>query len=243
MISKNELKYIQSFAHKKHWAEESVFIVEGPKLVGELLESDWEVEAIYGIKEWEESANGHLPNFQLVTEEELERMSLLQQPNQVIALVKKKQYNTALQFKGKSTIVLDGIQDPGNLGTILRMADWFGISHVICSKDTVDCYNSKVLQATMGAIFRVSVSYVDLVDFFTQNTKPVYGALLEGDNLFNTTFEKEGIILLGNEGNGIRETTKNFIKYPITIPKYGNAESLNVATAGAIILGSLFRGI
>jgi TrmH family RNA methyltransferase len=123
------------------------------------------------------------------------------------------------------------------------MADWFGISHVICSLDTVDCYNSKVLQATMGAIFRVSVSYVELNDFFNKNTKPVYGALLEGENLFNTNFKSEGIILLGNEGNGIRQINKKHINFPITIPKFGEAESLNVATAGAIILGSLFRGI
>ena len=237
MISKNELKYIQSFAHKKHWAEESVFIVEGPKLVGELLDSDWEVEAIYGIKEWEESANGHLPNFQLVSEEELERMSLLQQPNQVIALVKKKQYNTAIQFKGKSTIVLDGIQDPGNLGTIIRTLDWFGGTQMIVTEDTAGLYNPKVIQSTMGSFLRVRVEEVqDIPGLLAKQSSPVYGALLEGHSIYSTEFKKEGFLIIGNESKGIREELLPCINQAISIPKFGEAESLNAAVATGIIL-------
>jgi TrmH family RNA methyltransferase len=241
MISKNRIRFIKSLEQKKIRQIEQLFVIEGEKMVLEAL--TWipsHIEAIYHTPDFPFENNSQPFISEQITETELKAISSLKTPNKAIAICRLLPSH---EKSSNYTIVLDGVQDPGNLGTILRMADWFGISHVICSKDTVDCYNSKVLQATMGAIFRVSVSYVDLVDFFTQNTKPVYGALLEGDNLFNTTFEKEGIILLGNEGNGIRETTKNFIKYPITIPKYGNAESLNVATAGAIILGSLFRGI
>lgn len=216
-------------------------MIEGEKMVHEAI--NWipeYIETIYYTSDF----IFETPFDSILCEEinlnELKNISSLKTPNKAIAICK---FLPTTSVISPYTIVLDGIQDPGNLGTILRMADWFGISHVICSKDTVDCYNPKVLQATMGAIFRVSVSYVELEDFFSENTKPVYGALLDGENLFSTNFEKEGIILLGNEGNGIREKNKKYIQYPITIPKYGNAESLNVATAGAIILGSLFRGI
>ena len=216
-------------------------MIEGEKMVQEAIKWIPEyIETIYYTSDF----IFETPFDSILCEEinlnELKNISSLKTPNKAIAICK---FLPTTSVISPYTIVLDGIQDPGNLGTILRMADWFGISHVICSKDTVDCYNPKVLQATMGAIFRVSVSYVELNDFFNKNTKPVYGALLEGENLFNTNFTDEGIILLGNEGNGIRQINKIYINFPITIPKYGEAESLNVATAGAIILGSLFRGI
>lgn len=241
MISKNRIRFIKSLEQKKIRHEEELFIIEGEKMVLEALE--WipeSIQTVYHIHDFYFTPPNKNIVFEEVTENELKSISSLKTPNKAIAICHFLPIKKTLS---DYAIVLDGVQDPGNLGTILRMADWFGISHVICSKDTVDCYNPKVLQATMGAIFRVSVSYVELEDFFSENTKPVYGALLDGENLFNTNFEKEGIILLGNEGNGIREKNKKYIQYPITIPKYGNAESLNVATAGAIILGSLFRGI
>jgi len=241
MISKNRIRFIKSLEQKKIRQQEGLFMIEGEKMVHEAI--NWipeYIETIYYTSDF----IFETPFDSILCEEinlnELKNISSLKTPNKAIAICK---FLPTTSVISPYTIVLDGIQDPGNLGTILRMADWFGISHVICSKDTVDCYNPKVLQATMGAIFRVSVSYVELEDFFSENTKPVYGALLDGENLFSTNFEKEGIILLGNEGNGIREKNKKYIQYPITIPKYGNAESLNVATAGAIILGSLFRGI
>ena len=241
MISKNRIRFIKSLEQKKIRQQEGLFMIEGEKMVHEAI--NWipnYIESIYYTSDFifENSLNSVL--CEEISLSDLKNISGLKTPNKAIAICK---FIPPKKDISPYSIVLDGVQDPGNLGTILRMADWFGISHVICSKDTVDCYNPKVLQATMGAIFRVSISYVELEDFFTKNTKPVYGALLEGENLFNTNFSKEGIILLGNEGNGIRQINKKHINYPITIPKFGEAESLNVATAGAIILGSLFRGI
>lgn len=241
MISKNRIRFIKSLEQKKIRQEEGLFVIEGEKMVLEAIE--WipnYIITIYCTNESESIKTTRNIQIEEVSSNELKSISSLKTPNKAIAICKNLPPTSIIS---PYTIALDGIQDPGNLGTILRMADWFGISHVICSFDTVDCYNPKVLQATMGAIFRVSVSYVELNDFFNKNTKPVYGALLEGENLFNTNFKSEGIILLGNEGNGIRQINKKHINFPITIPKFGEAESLNVATAGAIILGSLFRGI
>ena len=241
MISKNRIRFIKSLEQKKIRQQEGLFMIEGEKMVHEAI--NWipeYIETIYYTSDF----IFETPFDSILCEEinlnELKNISSLKTPNKAIAICK---FLPTTSVISPYTIVLDGIQDPGNLGTILRMADWFGISHVICSKDTVDCYNPKVLQATMGAIFRVSISYDDLDDFFTNNKKPVYGALLNGKNLFTNHFENEGIILLGNEGSGIRESNFKYIDQSITIPKFGNAESLNVATAGAIILGSLFRGI
>jgi TrmH family RNA methyltransferase len=241
MISKNRIRFIKSLEQKKIRQQEGLFMIEGEKMVHEAI--NWipnYIESIYYTSDFifENSLNSVL--CEEISLSDLKNISGLKTPNKAIAICKFIPPKTDIS---PYSIVLDGVQDPGNLGTILRMADWFGISHVICSKDTVDCYNPKVLQATMGAIFRVSISYVELEDFFNKNTKPVYGALLEGENLFNTNFTNKGIILLGNEGNGIRQINKKHINHPITIPKFGEAESLNVATAGAIILGSLFRGI
>jgi TrmH family RNA methyltransferase len=237
MISKNELKYIQSFAHKKHWAQESVFIVEGPKLVGELLESDWEVESMYGVEEWAKSWGNSIPNFNVVSAVELERMSLLQQPNQVIALVKKKQYVNPLDYKDKCTVILDGIQDPGNLGTIIRTVDWFGGAQIIVSEDVAGVYNPKVIQSTMGSFLRVRVEVVDDIPaLLKKQSLPVYGALLEGSSIYQTKFSKEGFLIIGNESKGIRENLIPAINHAISIPRMGHAESLNAAVATGIIL-------
>lgn len=237
MISKNELKYIQSFAHKKHWAEESVFIVEGPKLVGELIQSDWELESVYGIQEWADQLDRPIPNFELVEAHELERMSLLQQANQVIALVKKKQYIEPLSFKEKFTVILDGIQDPGNLGTIIRTVDWFGGSQIIVTEDTAGFYNPKVIQSTMGSFLRIRVEVVkDIPSILAQHSLPVYGALLEGASIYQTSFKKEGFLIIGNESKGIRASLTPHINHAISIPRFGDAESLNAAVATGIIL-------
>jgi TrmH family RNA methyltransferase len=241
MISKNRIRFIKSLEQKKIRQQEGLFVIEGEKMINEAIA--WipnYIDSIYYTEEFELKNKPKNAIIEEVNENELKNISSLKTPNKALALCK---FIPSSSTFSNYILALDGIQDPGNLGTILRMADWFGISHVICSKDTVDCYNPKVLQATMGAIFRVSVSYVSLEEFFAQKLKPVYGALLEGDNLFTTKFEKEGIILLGNEGNGIRENILNSINHPITIPRFGQAESLNVASAGSIILGSLFRGI
>jgi TrmH family RNA methyltransferase len=239
MISKNRIRFIKSLELKKNRLNEQLFVIEGEKMVHEAIEwiPDF-IDSIYTTSELNLNYNNQNIKIEYITENELKLISSLKTPNKAIAICKflpqKEPFSNYI-------IALDGIQDPGNMGTILRMADWFGISHIICSTDTVDVYNPKVLQATMGAIFRVSVIYTSLDTFFSENTKPVYGALLEGKNIFKESFEKEGVILLGNEGKGIRNETLKYINQAITIPRFGHAESLNVATAGAIILGSIFR--
>jgi len=240
MISKSRIRLIKSLQLKKQRSLQNMFVIEGEKMVYESIQ--WipdSIDTIYYTEDFDMHFFDNTSiNRQLITLQELKEISTLKTPNKAVALCKSLHKNYTYS---NLIIVLDGVQDPGNMGTILRLADWFGISHVICSLDTVDCYNPKVLQATMGAIFRVCVEYLDLNEFLKNTQLPVYGALLEGDNLFKSNLQNNGVILLGNEGNGIREENKKYITHPITIPRYGNAESLNVATAGAIILGSFFQ--
>ena len=236
MINKNELKYIQSFAHKKQWAQESVFIVEGPKLVAELLDSDWIIEKIYATVEWADKQTDPSLNIQIVEAFELEKMTQLQKPNQVIALVEKKLYRAPLEFKEKFTLVLDGVQDPGNMGTIIRTADWFGCTQVIVSEDSANLYNPKVIQSTMGSFLRVRVAAVEIADVLKEANLPVYGALLEGSSLYQTKFTMEGFLVIGNESKGIRPEIISMVTQAVSIPKFGAAESLNAAVASGIIL-------
>ena len=236
MINKNELKYIQSFAHKKHWVEESVFIIEGPKMVEELMASDWGIHQVYATKKWIQNQPFKPHYVTEVTDFELEKMSHLQTANEVIALVEKKQIIAPVQLKGQLTLVLDGIQDPGNFGTILRTADWFGLNQIIVSADTANCYNPKVIQSTMGSILRVKVVIADLPELLASVKLPIYGAVLEGKSIQTTQLQKEGVLIIGNESKGIRKPLLAMITDPITVPKYGKAESLNAAVATGIIL-------
>jgi TrmH family RNA methyltransferase len=238
MINKNELKYIQSFAHKKHWAEESVFIIEGPKMVEELIASDWVIRQIYATKEWIQNQPLKAHYVTEVSDFELEKMSQLQTANQVLALVEKRQETGKIQLKGKLTLVLDGIQDPGNLGTIIRTADWFGLDQIIVSADTANWYNPKVIQSTMGSILRVKVEEADLAELLGKTKLPIYGAVLEGKSIQEVHIGNEGLLIIGNESKGIRSAISSFITQPITIPKYGDAESLNAAVATGIILST-----
>jgi TrmH family RNA methyltransferase len=239
MISKNRIRFINALSQKKQRIENNRFIIEGEKMVQEAIQ--WIpnlIENIYSTSEFDLSNSNYNGLLDEISPKELKEISTLTTPNKALAICKipdNKRIDSSL------IICLDGIQDPGNMGTILRLADWFGIKDVVCSKNTVDCYNPKVLQATMGAIFRVHVHYVDLNDFLSNTELPIYGALLEGENLFTKNYERKGIIVLGNEGNGISEDIKKHVQRAITIPRFGEAESLNVATAGAIILGSFFR--
>jgi len=236
MINKNELKYIQSFVHKKQWAQESVFMVEGPKLVAELLNSDWIIEKIYATVEWADKQTDPSLNIQIVDDFELEKMTQLQKPNQVIALVEKKLYMKPLEFKGQFTLVLDGVQDPGNMGTIIRTADWFGCTQVIVSEDSANLYNPKVIQSTMGSFLRVRVAAMDIATVMADANLPVYGALLTGSSLYQTKFTTEGFLVIGNESKGIRPEIISMVTKAISIPKFGAAESLNAAVATGIIL-------
>lgn len=234
MITANQKKFVKSLAQKKFRTEYNCFVVEGEKLVHELIDSDFEIEVIYALKDWIEENQPE--KAEEVSAKELASISLLKTPNQVLAVVKQKKEplpNTINSF----SIVLDKIQDPGNLGTIIRTADWFGIKTIICSDDSVDVYNPKVIQATMGSLFRVNVVYTNLTDFFKEyNSLSVYGAMLDGENVYQKTLNKKGsVLLMGNESKGISESLLPFITDKILIPKIGHAESLNVASATAIL--------
>ena len=239
MLSKNEVKSIQSLCHKKQRQQEGLFVAEGVKLVEEIIQSDYRVKKIFSTDKWY-SENTHLNAIiSIVSEDELKRISSLQTPNQVLAIVYQPIITTISLLGNQLTLVLDGIQDPGNMGTIIRNADWFGISQIICSHNTVELYNPKVIQGTMGSFLRVKVSYVDLVPLLKNTNIPVYGALLDGESIYAVQKPKEGIILIGNEGQGISKELLPFISNPITIPKIGGAESLNAAVATGIILSHL----
>ncbi len=238
MISKNEVKYIQSLYHKKTRDDEALFIAEGPKLVDELQNSDYVIRKIYAVDKW---INRHkaAPYIQSVTWNEMERISNLQTPNQVLAIAEQKENTSSPILAGTITLVADGIQDPGNFGTLIRLADWFGLQQIVASIDTVDMYNPKVVQATMGSFVRVFVWYEDLKSWLKQSPVSIYGALLHGDNVYTAGPITEGLLIAGNEAKGIREELLPFIQHAITIPRTGKAESLNVAVATGIILSHI----
>ena len=238
MLSKNELKYIQSLCQKKQRAQEGLFLAEGPKLARELLNSDYQVEKLYATEEWL-AENKVDVEATVVTEIELGKMSTLQTPNEVLLMCRQKTDLGEPVFKNKVSIVLDGLQDPGNLGTIIRIADWFGISQIIASEDTVEFYNPKVIQSTMGSFIRVKCWYRNLTEILSSINMPIYGALLKGQSINQISPLKEWILLIGNESKGIRETTLPFITKAVTIPRIGQAESLNAAVATGILLSHL----
>ena len=239
MVTKSELKYIQSLSDKKVRLETGCFIAEGVKLVGEMIAAGYPLKAVYALDSWESPD----PSIEVTRIEafELEKMSMLQTPNQVLAVAMMPQKKETLNLAGPLTIVLDGIQDPGNMGTIIRTADWFGITQIVASEDTVDVYNPKVIGATMGSFMRVSVTYKNLADWMPTIKLPVYGALLEGENVFTIKTPQKGLLVIGSEGKGIRENILDFITHPVTIPKIGEAESLNAGIAAGIIVAQLTR--
>jgi len=241
MVSRSQLKYIQSLGQKKYRDEEGVFVAEGPKLVKELIESDVELTQVYALNEWIEDNKDLLRsvNVTAINETELERTSQLKTPNKVIAIVKKFEVNEP-GIKERISLVLDAIRDPGNLGTIIRIADWFGVSQIICSTDCADMYNSKVVQATMGSIARVNVFYTDLPVWLKQRSGVrIYAAMLEGKDVTKMSTIKEGLIIIGNESMGINKEVLQYSNEKISIPRKGSAESLNAAVATGIILSHL----
>ncbi len=238
VISKNDVKYIQSLYQKKNRDSEGLFIAEGPKLVKELLQAGFVLKKTYALAEWA-AVNGHLGDVTIVLPEQLEKISALQTPNQVVAIAEKHTIPVEPQLKGAFSLVLDGIQDPGNMGTILRIADWFGITQVIASTDTADVYNPKVVQATMGSITRVNVWYKQLQPWLQAAGVPVYAALLDGLDVTTAGKVNEGVLIIGNEGRGIRPEILSFIQKPLTIKGKGGAESLNAAVATGIILSHI----
>jgi TrmH family RNA methyltransferase len=248
MFSKSTVKYIQSLQHKKFRDEEGLFVAEGPKLVGELLEGNiFACKNIYALGEWVEKLPGRLkaklePQLLLIKDFELEKISGLVKPNLVLGVFEKKVAHTDPSLKNKVSLLLDDIQDPGNLGTIIRIADWFGIENVICSLHTADMYNSKVVQSTMASLQRVNLVYTDLGVFLQKHTSiKKIAAALHGNPLTSVSHLKEGIIIIGNESKGISEPIMQLANEKITIARYGEAESLNAAVAAGIILYEVFR--
>jgi TrmH family RNA methyltransferase len=242
MVSRSQLKYIQSLGQKKYRDTEGVFVAEGPKLVKELIESkNAELTQVYTLNEWAEENKDLLKDISVtaINETELKRISQLTTPNKVLAVVKKFEVNEPV-IKERISLVLDAIRDPGNLGTIIRIADWFGISQIICSGDCADMYNSKVVQATMGSIARVNVFYTDLPVWLKQSPGVrIYAAMLEGKDATKMSAIKEGLILIGNESMGIDKEVLSYANEKISIPRKGRAESLNAAVATGIILSHL----
>ena len=243
MIVKSKVKYINSLGDKKLRDADKVFIAEGPKIINELLgEPSIEPKEIFALKEWiQEHTNPSLP----ITEIDdilLGRLSFLSTPNQVIGLFSMPE-RRPLSFRNKVSIVADGIQDPGNLGTIVRCADWFGVRQVICSKDCADIFNPKAVQSTMGSIARVNVYYDDLNTVLTQNRDniKIYAATLNGSDIEKIEPVAEGAIIIGNESKGISDNLLSLAHERITISKKGKAESLNAAVATGIILSHLLQ--
>jgi TrmH family RNA methyltransferase len=234
MLTKNQIKLIRSLSLKKNRQKHGLFVVEGEKLVNEILASDWEVESIYATKEWLGS------DAVIVSKNELNRISSLKSPNKVLAVVKVKA--NLKPISGDTVLALDGIKDPGNLGTIIRLADWFGVKDIICSTDCVDYLNPKVVQSTMGSFARVNLHYTNLVDVFNDNPDyTLYVTVLNGTSLKDVKKVKKKIIILGSESKGVGEDILELKGERITIPKskFSRAESLNVSIASAIILSSL----
>ena len=231
MITKNQIKFIKSLSLKKNRIKEQLFIAEGEKIVSELLRSDFEIKNIYATKEWKVSND----NITQISNAELQRISNLKSPNKVLAIVQFKNHKI-IKHDG-ITLVLDEINDPGNLGTIIRMCDWFGVKQIICSKNTVDIFNPKVVQSAMGSAFRVQVNYTDLENYLSDIKTPIYGAFMHGKNLKEVKIPKSAHLVMGNEANGISAEINKLITDKVAIKNIGkSAESLNVAVATSILL-------
>jgi RNA methyltransferase, TrmH family len=240
MVSKNQIKLITSLQQKKYRNEHKLFLAEGVKVIQELLESNFDLQHLYVTE----------PLFATVTSinkteispSELKKISALTTPNNCLAIFKIPNQQP-IQQKGL-LVALDDIRDPGNLGTILRLCDWFGIEQLLCSNETVDIYNPKVIQATMGSISRVQTNYVDLKTFLKTTSLPIFGTFMDGISIYEENLPQEGIIIFGNEANGISPEIEKMVQHRIAIPRFGNiqkTESLNVATATAIILSEFRR--
>ncbi len=240
MITKNQVKYIQSLGQKKWRDIEQVFIAEGPKLVNELLiAGNCKIIQLYALKEWINHSTRSIEIIE-VTNDELQRISQLTTANQVLAIAKKIDWQGEPVIKGNISLVLDEIQDPGNMGTIIRLADWFGVKNIFCSMNCADAYSPKVVQASMGSITRVRIEYTDLSSLLEKNNElPIYAATLSGRDITKMEKLNEGLLVVGNESKGISDDILKLVNANITIPGKGKAESLNAAVATGIILSHL----
>jgi TrmH family RNA methyltransferase len=249
MVSKNQIKLITSLQHKKYRIEHQLFIAEGVKVIQELLVSNFELEHLFETDAIFDQVS--ISQKTLITEPDMKRITALSSASSCLAIFKIP-IQTKIETKGLM-VALDDVRDPGNLGTIIRLCDWFGVKQLLCSTETVDVYNPKVIQATMGSITRVKVNYIDLNEFVLKSSLPVFGTFMDGKNLYKETLPKEAILILGNEANGISASLEKGIKNRIAIPRFPSAvgdassddmqktESLNVATATAIFLSEFRR--
>ena len=256
MLSKNQIKLIKSLETKKNRKREGLFVAEGPKVVGDLLRAGYQPHSIFTTSQpstfhLQPSTLHPTPSTFNVTDEELHRISFLQHPQEVLAIFHiptsalNPQPSTIHPQPHTLNLALDGVQDPGNVGTIIRIADWFGITQIYCSPDSADVYNPKVVQATMGSLAHVSITYCDLVPLLREANVPIYGTLLDGQDIYQQPLSREGIIVMGNEGNGISPEVRQLVNHKLLIPNFNKnsetAESLNVAIATAITCSELRR--
>lgn len=248
MLTKAIIKYIKSLKDKKNRDEFGTFVVEGNKMIAELIHI-FKCQYLIATNDIINSLDSiNIDNIIEVKNNEIERVSFLKNPQESIAVFYKPNHTEINDIKDKLTLVLDEIQDPGNLGTIIRIADWYGIENIVCSKNTADVYNPKTVQATMGALARVRLHYVDLVPFLNKyQSLPIYGTFLDGENIYSNDITSDGIIIMGNEGNGVSKEVENLVNKRLFIPSYPpnqeTSESLNVAVATAIVCAEFRRRI
>ncbi|WP_298346098.1 RNA methyltransferase [uncultured Algibacter sp.] len=238
MLSKSQIKLITSLKQKKYRQQHGFFVVEGVKTITELLNSNLKLHKLYST----ESFNINAKDEVIISDSDLKRISYLKTPNKALAIFKMPTQKSI--EKTGLIVALDAIRDPGNLGTIIRLCDWFGVKELVCNIETVDCYNPKVIQATMGSITRVNVSYVDLEVFLKEIEVPVFGAFMEGQNVYSKALPEQGVLVMGNEANGVSKQIESIVTEKVSIPRFGDlqaTESLNVATATAILLSEFRR--
>ncbi|UOB16783.1 TrmH family RNA methyltransferase [Abyssalbus ytuae] len=241
MVSKNQIKLIKSLHQKKYRNLNSLFIAEGIKVINELIREGMDLHTLYATSAGKFTKIDENKFFE-ISESELKKISFLKTPNHAVAIFK---IPAAKKINNKSLVVaLDDIRDPGNLGTIIRLCDWFGITDLVCSINTVDCYNPKVVQATMGSLARVNITYLELEEFIKESGSDVFIADMEGENVYKTNLPSNGILIMGNEANGISQSIRKAASKKLSIPRFGSlqkTESLNVATATAILLSEFKR--
>lgn len=238
MLSKNQIKLITSLKQKKQRQQHGFFVVEGVKTIKELLQSHLKLHALYTTETFNIDAKVEV----LISESDLKRISFLTTPNTALAIFKIPKPK-AIETNGL-VVALDAVRDPGNLGTIIRLCDWFGVKELVCSTETVDCFNPKVIQSTMGSIARVNINYINLTTFLKEAELPVFGAFMEGETVYKKQLPEKGILVMGNEANGVSKEIEAIITEKIAIPRFGDlqaTESLNVATATAILLSEFRR--
>lgn len=239
-ITKSQLKLITSLSQKKYRQKHQLFIAEGTKVVNELLESSLELEMLFATENFETTVRKDKITF--ISETDLKKISSLKTPNKVLGIFKIPEQNKIIDTG--LIIALDAINDPGNLGTIIRLCDWFGVKQLVCSNDTVDCYNQKVVQASMGSLTRISITYLDIETYVKNTCLPSFIADMDGENVYKISLPKEGVLIMGNEANGVSSKIKKVVSNTLSIPRFGEnkvTESLNVATATAILLSEFNR--